>query len=156
MMTVLGALPNVVAPFGKPVIAALHGHVLGMGLNLALHCDIRIGHPDMRLGFPEIHHGMISAAGAVVLPSVVGVSRALEMLLLGDSIPAEAAKEIGIVSHLAEDPRSVAREMATRIARFDPRAVRASLRLARLGAGPASARFVDEMRQARDSLEDPI
>jgi enoyl-CoA hydratase/carnithine racemase len=150
--TVLGALPNVVREVPQPIVAAVHGHTLGMGLNLALHCDIRIAHAESQLGFPEVRRGMISAAGAVALPAVVGLGRGLEMLLLGAPITGTDAAAIGLVTRLADDPRADAATLARQIAQFDPRAVAAILRLARLGSAPPTERLIAELEEARNSL----
>src|SRR5690606_22079740 len=134
-----------------PVVAALHGHVLGMGLNLALHCDFRIAHPDASFGFPEVRHGMISAAGAAALPVVTGPTRAMELLLLGHPIGATQALEWGLVSRISEDPWTVAEELAAELSLLDPRAVAATLQLARL-SGPRTARLRTELAEARARL----
>jgi len=150
--TVLRALPGVMHPMLKPTIAVLHGHVLGMGLNLALHCDIRFAHPETRFGFPEIRHEMMSAAGAVVLPSVVGLGRGLEMLLGGEPIGADEALAMGLVTRLAQEPLAVALDLAAHVVSHDPALVRAMLSLARLGGSPPTAGAIAKIRLARDSL----
>ena len=58
-------------PLDKPVIAALHGYCIGMGMTLALHCDLRLAAKDAVLGYPEVKHGMISAVSALRLPQVM-------------------------------------------------------------------------------------
>src|SRR5260370_39469357 len=60
----LRAIPGVGVPLVKPVIAALHGYCIGMGMTLALHCDLRLAAKNTVLGYPEVRHGMISAVGA--------------------------------------------------------------------------------------------
>ena len=55
----------------KPVIAALHGYCVGMGMTLALHCDLRLAAKNTVLGYPEVKHGMISAVSAIHLPQVI-------------------------------------------------------------------------------------
>ena len=83
--TLLRAIPGVGIPLVKPVIAALHGYCIGMGMTLALHCDLRLAAKDAVLGYPEVRHGMISAVSALRLPHVIPAARALEMLLLARS-----------------------------------------------------------------------
>jgi enoyl-CoA hydratase/carnithine racemase len=61
--TLLHAIPGVGVPLVKPVIAALHGYCIGMGMTLALHCDLRLAANNAVLGYPEVRHGMISAMG---------------------------------------------------------------------------------------------
>ena len=83
----------------QPVIAALHGYVLGSGVELALFCDIRIASADAVFGMPELALGMIPAAGgSQTLPRVVGVGGALHMLLSGDYIDSKEALRIGLVN----------------------------------------------------------
>ena len=151
--TVLSALPDVIEPFPKPTIASLHGHVLGMGLNLALHCDIRVAHPDTSLGFPEVENGMISAAGSIALAFLVGLQQSLELLLSGSKINGIRGAELGLVAQVSDDPLEAASRLALLIASLNPSAVSATLRLARLGAALRTPRSIDEMRSARDSLD---
>lgn len=151
-MTVLSALPNVVEPFPKPTIAALHGHVLGMGLNLALHCDIRVAHPDTTIGFPEVGKGMISGAGSIALPSLIGLQQSLELLLLGRTIDGSRAAELGLVAQISGDPLEVASRLASQIVSLNPGAVAATLQLARIGAGLQTSRLISEIDSARESL----
>src|SRR5258706_1257583 len=66
--TLLRAIPGVGIPLMKPVIAALHGYCIGMGMTLALHWDLRLAAKDPLLGYPEGKHGMFSAGAAPPLP----------------------------------------------------------------------------------------
>jgi len=78
----------------KPLIAALHGYVLGSGIEMALCCDIRVASEDAQFGVPEMGLGIIPAAGgSQTLPRVVGRARAVEMLLSGRWVgPGEALR----------------------------------------------------------------
>ncbi|WP_431282539.1 enoyl-CoA hydratase/isomerase family protein [Humitalea sp. 24SJ18S-53] len=129
--TLMDAIPNVGTALPQPVIAALHGHCLGMGLTLALHCDLRIAAPGTRLAFPEVPHGMISGVSAVRLPTMVPPGRAMEFMLLGDQIPLEEALHLGLVNRIAEDPLAAALGWARRLAAMPPTAVQATKRLLR-------------------------
>ena len=85
----------------KPTWCFLHGHALGGGLELALACDWRVAEPNTRLGLPEVKLGLIPGAGGTQrLPRLIGVSAALEMLLSGDSIPANEAYSIGLIDRI--------------------------------------------------------
>src|SRR4051812_40491870 len=95
--TLLHAIPGVGVPLVKPVIAALHGYCIGMGMTLALHCDLRLAAKNAVLGYPEVRHGMISAVSALHLPQVIPSAQALEMLLVGRNISAEEAWRWGLV-----------------------------------------------------------
>ena len=78
--TLMRALPGVGIPLDKPVIAALHGFCVGMGMTLALHCDLRLAAKNTVLGYPEVKHGMISGVSAMRLPQVIPQAKALEMM----------------------------------------------------------------------------
>ncbi len=104
----------------KPSIAALHGFVLGSGLEIALCCDIRIASEDAQLGLPELGLGMIPAAGATqTLSRLVGVSRSLDMLLAGERVSARQALRWGLVNRVVAKERLVdeAQSLAEQIAR---------------------------------------
>ena len=87
----------------KPVIAALHGTPLGGGLELALGCHFRVAAPGTRLGLPEIKLGIIPGAGGTQrLPRLVGIDKAMAMILSGDPIPAQEALDAGLVDEIVE------------------------------------------------------
>jgi len=111
----------------QPLIAAVHGYVLGSGIEIALCCDIRIASEDARFGLPEVGLGIIPAAGGTqTLPRAVGRAKALEMLFTNRWINAEEACRIGLVNHVVprEKLLQTAEEMAKRIASYNPMAVR--------------------------------
>jgi enoyl-CoA hydratase len=82
----------------KPTIAALNGHALAGGLELALACDLRIAADHITLGLPEAKRGMGANFGSVMLPRLVPRAVALEMLYSGEPITAARALEIGLVN----------------------------------------------------------
>ena len=85
----------------KPIIAALHGYVLGSGIEMAMCCDIRVASVDAKFGVPEMGLGIIPAAGgSQTIPRIVGRGYALEMLLSGRWITAEEAKKIKMVNRV--------------------------------------------------------
>lgn len=107
----------------QPLIAALHGYILGSGIEMALCCDIRIASEDARFGLPEVGLGIIPAAGGTqTLPRVIGRAKALELLLTNQWINAEEAHSIHLVNRVV--PRemllSTAEEMAGKIASHLP------------------------------------
>lgn len=113
----------------KPLIAAVHGHCLGSGLELSLTCDLRVAADDARFGLPEVGLGIIPAAGgSQTLPRVVGRALALDLTLTGQIIDAQEAYRIGLVTKVV--PRAeVFREvevLARRIMARDPAVVRAA------------------------------
>jgi enoyl-CoA hydratase len=110
----------------QPLIAALHGYVLGSGIEIALYCDLRIATPDSVFGLPEVDLGILPAAGGTqTLPRVLGLSGALDMLLTGRRLDGQEAFERGLVSRIVprEKLLAAAVEAAQRIASFDPRVV---------------------------------
>jgi enoyl-CoA hydratase len=120
----------------QPMIAALHGYVLGSGLEIALCCDMRIASSDTRFGLPEMGLGIIPAAGGTqTLPRAIGSARALEMLLTNRWISGPEALKFHLVNQLV--PRDAltptVEEMARRIAAFDPAAVRSAKQAVRRG-----------------------
>jgi len=113
----------------QPFIAAVHGHVLGSGLEIALCCDLRIAAEGSIFGFPEITLGIIPAAGGTqTLPRVVGRSKALEMLLLNRWFDVEEALRAGLVNRVVskEDLAGAAQQLAETIAAFDPAATQSA------------------------------
>jgi len=111
----------------QPLIAALHGYVLGSGIEIALCCDIRIASEDSRFGMPEVDLGIIPAAGGTqTLPRTVGRGKALEMLLANRWISAEEAYRIGLVNRVVpiDELLKAAEEVAKKIASCNPTAVR--------------------------------
>jgi enoyl-CoA hydratase/carnithine racemase len=150
----LGALPGAVAPFGKPVIAALHGYSVGMGLSLALHADIRLAAADAVLGFPEVKHGMLSAVSAVRVPRMIAPGRALELLLTGELISAADAERAGLVNRVVHaDVRAEAAALARRIAALPAGAVQATVRLAQSALAGDVAAQRDAIARERAAVD---
>ncbi len=99
----------------KPLIAALHGYVLGSGVEIALCCDIRIASEDARFGLPEVGLGIIPAAGgSQTLPRTIGRAAALEMLLTGRWVKADEALRRGLVNRVV--PRTALLSEVERLA----------------------------------------
>jgi len=124
------AIPGVGVPLAKPVIAALHGYCIGMGMTLALHCDLRLAAKDTVLGYPEVKHGMISGVSALHLPQVIPNALAMEMLLMARNISADEALRWGLVNAVVDDVAAEAERWAVTIAGYSPAAVQATKRLA--------------------------
>ena len=113
----------------QPLIAAVHGYVLGSGIEIALCCDIRIASEDARFGLPEVGLGIIPAAGGTqTLPRAVGRGKALEMLLADRWIDAQEAYRIQLVNRVVPREKLLenAQEMAEKIASHNPVAIRSA------------------------------
>lgn len=89
---------------GMPTVAAIDGHALGGGLEVALACDFRFATPDSQLGLPEIDLGMLPAWGGLHrLPQLVGQNTAKDLLLTGRRVDGVEAAELGLVDTVPED-----------------------------------------------------
>lgn len=98
---------------GKPVIAAINGFALGGGLELATACTFRTASTNAILGLPEVKLAVIPGYGGTQrLPRLVGLGRAMELILTGEPIKAERAAQIGLVNHVFEPAELLARTRA--------------------------------------------
>jgi enoyl-CoA hydratase/carnithine racemase len=119
-----------------PTIAAINGHAIGFGLDLACMCDIRIAAAGAKLASSFIKVGLVPGdGGAYFLQRAVGPARAAEMIFTGETLDAEAALACGLVSRVAapESLMAEARALAGRIAVNPPRTLRLAKRLLREG-----------------------
>ncbi len=110
----------------KPIIAALHGYVLGDGIEIAMCCDIRVASEDAQFGTPEMGLGIITAAGgSQTIPRVIGKAHALDMLLTGRWIKAEEAHRLKLVNQVVarDDLLPTAERLANKIKVYDPVAI---------------------------------
>ena len=122
----------------KPTIAAISGWCLAGGLELALWCDLRIAAAGSTLGFPERRFGVpLVDGGTQRLPRIVGLGRALDIILTGRFVPGEEALEIGLVNELVSPGMHVDRalELAEALARFPQETMLADRRAAIAGLG---------------------
>jgi len=147
----------------KPLIAAVNGHCLGAGLEIALQCDLRIASLASSFGLPETKVGSIPAvSGLHRLLKAVPSAHAMQMVLTGDRIDAEEARRIGLVSETVEPTALLDRAMAiaSRIASNAPLALQAVKKLSRQTGhlGDADAQQLTELywgvlRDTADRLE---
>ncbi len=104
-----------------PVIAAINGFALGGGLELALACDVRVAAPGAKLGLPEASLGLIPGFGGTQrLARLVGMGRALDLMLTARQVTAEEALNMGLVNYVADEPLRRAREVAEQMLKNGP------------------------------------
>lgn len=117
---------EVVSENPKPTIAAINGHAMGGGFELALACDLRVAADTARLGLPEAKLGMGANYGSVVLPRMIPPAIATELLFTGEPLGASDALRWGLVNRVvpAGEVRAAAAELAQKIAANAPVTVR--------------------------------
>jgi enoyl-CoA hydratase len=122
----------------KPTIAAIEGWCLAGGLELALWCDLRIATEGSTFGLPERRWGVpLIDGGTQRLPHVVGLGRALDLILTGRMVPVEEAREMGLVNEVVPAGKHVERalDLAETLARFPQETMLADRRAAIAGIG---------------------
>jgi 2-(1,2-epoxy-1,2-dihydrophenyl)acetyl-CoA isomerase len=125
-----------------PVLAAVNGHAIGGGAELALAADIVIAGPAASFRFPEAVLGHAPTGGITLrLPQIVGMLRAKDLLLTGRTVDAGEAERIGLVSRVADDPGAAAVELARSLAAAPHRSV-AAVKRAVEAAGHSSQELV--------------
>lgn len=123
---------NRIAEFPKPVIAAINGHALGGGCELALACHLRILKKEARIGLTETNLGIIPGYGGTLrLPKLIGETKAMEYILLGRQIEADRAFELGLINRLSKEGETLtdAVALAGEISKRPPLAVKAILKI---------------------------
>jgi len=149
----------------KPIIAAINGHCLAGGLEIALACDIRIAADNATFGLTEVSRGIIPGAGGTQrLPRLISTTKSLEMILTADRIDAQEALQIGMVSRVVplKEVLNEALKTAEKICRNAPLAVRAAKEAIYRGLdmplaeGLRLEQFLAEpVRQSEDAKEGP-
>ena len=138
---------DLLASFPAPTIAAVNGNALGGGLELAVCCDLIVVSEEAKLGLPEVRLGVFPGSGGTYrVPRRIGMARAAELILLGESISAATAHEWGLVNRItpAGEELQVAQEFGQRIARRSPLATMLAKRA-------LSAAFAPSGTSARES-----
>ena len=143
---------DAIAALPVPSIAALDGHAIGGGLELALACTLRVAAEGVKFGLPEARLGIIPATGGLArLPRLIGSARAARLLLTGELVDGAEAEALGIVDRAvpAGEVDAAARELAARIGAVAPLAAQeivAALRDdAGVGVGEANRRTEERL-----------
>ena len=129
-------IPRAMAELEIATIAAVNGHAIGLGCDLACLCDMRVASEGAKFAASFVKMGIVPGdGGAWILPRAVGYARAAEMILTGDVFTAQEALAMGLVNRLAapDQVMAEARALAERVAANPPRTVRLSKRLLREG-----------------------
>ncbi|WP_419924773.1 enoyl-CoA hydratase/isomerase family protein [Candidatus Poriferisocius sp.] len=143
----------------KPTIAAVNGHCLGYGLTAALSCDFLIASDRATFGFPEVRLGVPTIVGAIMLPRRVEWADAMELLLTGERVDAERARQMGLVWRVVPHDQLMdeAGALAERLVASAPLAVRATKEVAtrtRSMSWVEAVRFGETMRLVAGATED--
>ncbi len=126
----------------KPLLAAVHGHCVGSGLEMAMLCDLRVAAGNALFAMPEARLGLMPAAGgSQTLPRSLGASKGLDLLLTGRRVDATEALALGLVSRVVPESRlsAEAESLAESLAALDPPAVAAVKKAMRHGSGMSLA-----------------
>ncbi|MFC1864474.1 enoyl-CoA hydratase/isomerase family protein [Chloroflexota bacterium] len=115
----------------KVVIAAINGFCFGGGFELAMACDLRIASENAQMGLPEIKVGIPSVIEAALMPLLIGMGKARELIFLGDSISANEAEKIGLVNRVVPTDKlqDAVKEVTDKILSYSPTAVRIQKRI---------------------------
>jgi enoyl-CoA hydratase/carnithine racemase len=138
-----------------PVIAAVHGHAIGGGLQIALGADIRLVHPDTQLSVRELHYGLVpDMTGTFFLSRLVRPDIAKELTFTARVFNGREAAALGLATRLSDDPVADALVLAAEIAARSPDAIRATKRLFnRMANDTAPEQFAEERREITAIVE---
>lgn len=137
----------------KTVIAAIHGHCLGGGVQLAAACDIRVASRDAVIGLPAVDEGLFPGMAPYRLPRLIGKGRAAALILTGEKISAEAAYRIGLVDHVV-DAAKFDEELGDVAAAYRRVPRQAAVASKRLMAASYDAPFETALRLSETLLEE--
>lgn len=142
----------------KPLVAAVNGAAIGVGTTMLAHCDLVIAARSARFVMPFTSLGLVpEAASSLLFPRLVGHQRASALLLLGDPMDAETARDWGFVNQVVADAEllTTARATAARLAALPPEAVRQTKHLIKHGRTDVPGRIEQELALFRDRLRSP-
>jgi enoyl-CoA hydratase/carnithine racemase len=151
----LNAIVNAIEASPCPTVAVINGGAYGGGLEIALGCDLRFAAESAIMGLTEARIGAIPGAGGTQrLPRLIGISRALEMMYLGEPVMAQRAAEIGLVNICAADDQleAVTRRFVEVLGTRSPSAARVLKRVVRDGCAVSLAEGLEHERQALGAI----
>jgi enoyl-CoA hydratase/carnithine racemase len=153
------AFLRAIAALKKPLVAAVNGPAIGIGVTMLLHCDFVVATAGATFRMPFVDLGLVpEAASSLLVPQLVGHARAAELLLLGDAFDAETARAYGFVNRVAPGAAAtleIARDIARRFSAKAPAALRATKALLKNGAGSVPARIEEEAVLFGERLRSP-
>jgi enoyl-CoA hydratase/carnithine racemase len=141
-----------------PLVAAVNGAAIGVGTTMLAHSDLVLASRTARFIMPFTSLGLVpEAASSLLFPQLVGLQRANALLLLGEALDAETAREWGLVNKMVapEDLMATARDYADRLAALPPAAVTRTKHLIRNGAPTVATRIDEELALFRRQLRSP-
>jgi enoyl-CoA hydratase/carnithine racemase len=142
--------------FPKPIIADVHGHAVGIGTTLLLHCDLVVADPQTRFQLPFIHLALVPEfASSYLLPRNIGPQRAAELLMLGEPFSAQQAYQWGLVNRVAEheEREGLVQEWACKLTKLPEQALRQTKALLRHDAEPIQQTIRKELAVFSDCLK---
>ncbi|HYL70974.1 MAG TPA: enoyl-CoA hydratase-related protein, partial [Candidatus Dormibacteraeota bacterium] len=143
------AFLRALATFPKPLVAAVHGQSVGIGVTMLLHCDLVMAATGAQFSMPFVALGLVpEAASSLLLPRLVGTQRAAELLLLGRPFDAERAHSLGLVNRVVDGTVLLeeARQLARALAQQPAAALAATRRLLRGDPAQILERIEEEAR----------
>jgi enoyl-CoA hydratase/carnithine racemase len=143
------------ATASKPIVAAVRGNAVGIGLTMLLHCDLVLAAPNAMLRTPFVDLGLVpEAASSLLLPQAIGHVRASAMLMLSEAIDAQTAHQLGLINRIivSENLDTEARAVAATLAAKAPTALRLTKALLRGDPAERLARIAEEGRHLENQL----
>jgi cyclohexa-1,5-dienecarbonyl-CoA hydratase len=163
MLSVFSNLIKTLIKYDKPTLAAVNGFSLGGGLELMMACDMVIATEKSKFGQPEIQLGVTAPIASVLLPRMIGWKKSMEILLTGDALTAQEAREIGLVNKVVPEAE-LAAELEAFAKRFEGKSS-SSLKWARRtaveafdlpwekGLDRADELYLSELMKTEDAVE---
>ena len=162
MIPLVDRVCTALAGFPAPTLAAVHGHALGGGCEIALSCDLIVAAENAKFGQPEIKLATVAPVASMLLPGVIGYRRSAELLFTGEPVTASAAAKMGMITRAvpAEEFHAAIETLAGRLQALSAPTLRMCKRALRMGAqdgmGSTAALerlYLDELMATEDAHE---